>query len=1048
MFVICCRRLLEKPEAWMDKRRLRMGEFEVNVLSKSLAETCSQNRYVEKKLLANSYQEGHQLLEAVARGGTAWLNVTPVTAAGLAEEIAGQAIVDENIRIIDDGEILFLIGVTLAEMEKRGKLKYFAELEGLYGPEGILKNALLELRLAGVKSVDIDPAVFVDRQKGEEIKELLAGYELKLRDGKMADRASIYLKAIEVLQNTSTSSEILYMIPEQLEFDFLTYSFLYELTEGKVLVLPGEAVYGLDKPTAFYFKAEPQPKAESQLSWLYDQQGASFNGGPDLDFYKAYSPSCEVKEVFRRLKKDNISVDRATICYTNAEVYLPLIHSIAETCGMPLTYAEGIPVVFTRPGKLLSGLLDWIEDNYSSIHIYRLLCTGGFKTSRAHLLARLLRRAAVGWDRGRYPACLSALDEDIKKELQDAEGQGYDIHYMTVKRDYFPKLQQLISDLLLHVPEENGDGTIQFNQLCLGLAEIIKVYAPTTGDINRLARESMLEMLDQLSGSWMEAVEKRIALKRIKARLYSMRVGASVAAAGCLHVAPVNRAECSDSPYSFVVGLAGEYFPGNDLQDAVLLDRERERISKSLSLAGVKLERNLYNLTRFLASRRGQVVLSYSSFDPVEGRPAFPASILLQAYRLKTRKPGADYSDFLKSLDPLVAYYPFSEANALSVSEWWLSLVLSGSRGGELSSVIDCYPGLRAGLEAEEARCSALFTEFDGKVSVDPAVVDPRRNSNKTLSASAIEKLAGCPYAYFLQNILYIRLPEEQVFDRWNWLDAMERGTLLHKIYARYLRQACSDPNNPKQDRTLLIKIAEEEIAEKKKDTPPPSELVFHSEKNELLRELEFFLKCEAQLWGEGSIPLYMEAPYGRGREAVQEAGAGLVDPLELTLPGGDKISLRGSIDRIDSLPQKSLYRVWDFKTGGKYAYKRGGYIKQGRQIQSVVYAIAAEAILRQRDPVAVVKEAGYLFPTEKGEGERFLRDQGKRGQALNAVELMLDLLAAGAFGVAGKQEPPCKFCDYRAVCRHPQCLDNMEMKVGNPDNSILGPWKELQKYE
>ncbi|MGM0653598.1 MAG: hypothetical protein ACQES4_12575, partial [Bacillota bacterium] len=173
----------------------------MNMLMQALAEACRNNKFIEKKLVADNYHCGHQLLEASARGGAAWLNVTPVTAAGMAEEIVGQVFADERIRIIDEGEVLFLIGSTLAEMRSRGELKYFAELEGLYGPEGILKGALVELRLAGVEAKDIDPAVFVDRQKGEEIIKLLAGYELKLRDGKLADQASVYKKALEILQN-------------------------------------------------------------------------------------------------------------------------------------------------------------------------------------------------------------------------------------------------------------------------------------------------------------------------------------------------------------------------------------------------------------------------------------------------------------------------------------------------------------------------------------------------------------------------------------------------------------------------------------------------------------------------------------------------------------------------------------------------------------------------------------------------------------------------------------------------------------------------------
>ncbi len=1021
----------------------------MNVVLTALAEACINNQFAEKKLIVNSYREGHQLLEAAARGGQAWLNVTPSTPLGLAEELAGPAFIGESIRIIDDGEILFLVGETLAEMKSGGELKYFAELEGLFGPEGILKGALLELRMAGVKADEIDPDSFVSRQKGEEIKQLLAGYEIKLKDRKLADRASVYMKAFDILQSNTCPDDSLYLVPEQLEFDYLTFKFLKQLIDNKGLVLPAEKVCGLSRQESYFFEAAAEPDVQTPLSRLYAQEGVVDGAAdPELDFFQAYSPACEIREVFRRIKKDGVKADQVLICYTNGDTYLPLIYSAAETYGVPVSYAEGLPVTFTRPGQLLAGLLSWIDDNYSAGHIYRLLNSNSISVSSASALALLLRRAAVGWGKDRYQPCLQALEVELNAKLKLAEDKGYDTDYQYKRLERLAGLKQLIMDLLSYVPEVNSDGAVQFDRLCEGLAAIMTEYAPTSVENERLARESILEMLEQAAISFPHQVDYPTAVKRLKARLNSIRVGAAAPAAGYLHAASPGKAESTDRSLSFLVGLAGGYFPGSGLQDAVLLDREREAISRNLSLASISPERNLYKLGRLLASRRGRVVLSYSSFEPVEGRPAFPASILLQVYRLGSGKLEADYSDFFNSLGPPAAYYPSGSNQALAVSEWWLSEVIDGSRSGDLDSVKDCYPGIKAGLEAEAARRSNLFTEYDGKVTVDPALVDPRTNRNRSLSASALEKLAGCPYAYFLRYMLAIKLPDEQSFDRWAWLDAMERGSLLHNIYARYLREVCSTAGGPREDKVLLSKITEEEIDDKKKQTPPPSDLVFESEKNELLRELEVFLKCEAQLWKEGSIPLYMEAPFGRGPVAVQEAGVGQADPLELNLPGGDKVFIRGSIDRIDRLPGQSSYRVWDYKTGSTYAYKQGGYIRQGRQIQNVLYAEAAEKILQPQDPKAEVREAGYLFPTEKGEGQRVLRNQGKRQEALQAVELMIDLLAEGTFCMATDDDPPCKFCEYQAVCRHPQCLEDTALKRANTANSNLGPWKELQEYE
>jgi hypothetical protein len=222
--------------------------------------------------------------------------------------------------------------------------------------------------------------------------------------------------------------------------------------------------------------------------------------------------------------------------------------------------------------------------------------------------------------------------------------------------------------------------------------------------------------------------------------------------------------------------------------------------------------------------------------------------------------------------------------------------------------------------------------------------------------------------------------------------------------------------------------------------------MVQEHEKAEILRGLDVFLRAEEELRQEGSIPLYLEVPFGFGPEDTA-GGQGLADPVELTLPDGSSLRLRGRIDRIDSTARPGVYRVWDFKTGSTYNFSEGGYIRQGRQIQHALYALAAEEILRREDPGARVEEAGYLFPTEKGEGQRFVRQRARAGEALKALENLLNLLAAGLF-CAVHDSGRCSYCDYRAVCRYPLSVERMGRKLDCAANTELEPWRELQRYD
>ena len=90
--------------------------------------------------------------------------------------------------------------------------------------------------------------------------------------------------------------------------------------------------------------------------------------------------------------------------------------------------------------------------------------------------------------------------------------------------------------------------------------------------------------------------------------------------------------------------------PGRGLQDPVLLDEERAAISPSLPTSADALRSGLYGLAAVLASLRGRVVLSYPSFDIVEGRESFPSSVVLQAFRLLRGDPDLDYAALDKAL--------------------------------------------------------------------------------------------------------------------------------------------------------------------------------------------------------------------------------------------------------------------------------------------------------------------------------------------------------------------------------------------------------------
>ena len=95
--------------------------------------------------------------------------------------------------------------------------------------------------------------------------------------------------------------------------------------------------------------------------------------------------------------------------------------------------------------------------------------------------------------------------------------------------------------------------------------------------------------------------------------------------AGHLHVAHVLAGGHSGRPHTFIVGLDDGRFPGAGLQDPILLDEERKKLSENLMTSSRALAKRIDLFARLLARLRGTVTLSYSCYDLADDREMFPS---------------------------------------------------------------------------------------------------------------------------------------------------------------------------------------------------------------------------------------------------------------------------------------------------------------------------------------------------------------------------------------------------------------------------------------
>ena len=270
----------------------------------------------------------------------------------------------------------------------------------------------------------------------------------------------------------------------------------------------------------------------------------------------------------------------------------------------------------------------------------------------------------------------------------------------------------------------------------------------------------------------------------------------------------------------------------------------------------------------------------------------------------------------------------------------------------------------------------------------------------------------------------------------------MQRGSLIHEIFCVFMSELKKrgEKVEAKKHLSLIRKIGEEIISRYKEEIPPPSEGVFVKERAEVMQALDVFLAAEEKL-GERVEPLMFEVMFG----LEEEEGKGMEEPVEVALSPESSFRMRGRIDRIDRVGG-NRYRVIDYKTGRYSYYDKLRCFGRGGTLQHVLYALAAEEILKKTgvDAKPRVVESGYYFPTRRGEGKEVVVEEFDREELKCLLGELLDILKRGHFIVG--PDVSCDFCDFQPICGD-GAKDRAKVKRGsNPEE--FGVVDRLKEYE
>ncbi|MBI5725322.1 MAG: PD-(D/E)XK nuclease family protein [Planctomycetes bacterium] len=1127
-----------------------------NKLIESLAGVCRRNVLGQKWLIAPSLRVGWQWLETAAFCGTAVVNVSVKTVRSLAAELAGPAISAAGATMIDPLRGAMIVADEWQTLQAGGKLAFLGRLEPSLELFGRLWGSMLDLRLAGLDGEHLPAGRFEVSAKGADVAVLLRRYERRLAEDKLADDADIFSAACRAICESGQFDELAIMMPAGLARCRLESQMLECLPKDRMVVLDADRPF--DSPDAArlesgrdklpgdlellkWINCPADAPSVSRPSWprvpqasrprktkeeMTNSEGKMPSphagetpathfenlpqpiGDGSVEISRCVGQANEIRNALRTILKEGLSLDEAEIICTQGDPYVGIVHELAQCyrpqgdegpAGLPVTFADGLPAGFSRPGRALAGWLDWIQLDYPQTKLIGLLQDG--------LLTLLNRDESSGGEPGsgisgknNITTAETAVEHTGKMPVPHSELSATDADAMPAKlagllrsiriglgiERYVPAVESHLRAMAkrLETPEPLADGDFErqaetpdaIRRRISGMEKLLQAVqtlvraapsgrsgpaglirsarylldrlARSVSEHDNLSRQGLIERIDRM----LKLLEGRRAdfldaFGWLRSLLADVRVGGSRPRPGCLHVAGLTSGGCSGRARTFIVGLDDGSFPGSVRADPILLDHERAGLSGELATRPCRMAERLDEFGRLLCGLRGKLTLSFSCRDIGDERELFPAGVLLSAYRLISGRRNDDQTAMLRQLPAPASFAPDEGEACLDEGQWWLGRCCGGAASIAPAVLESCRPNIARGRSAVKARTGSRFTEFDGRVP------DAALKGDAVMSAHKFQTLGACPLRYFFRYALGVEPGVDVAVDPAGWLNHAEYGGMLHEVFHDFMAWAIGEggaqavqPDSPKMKEILAAGLARwAEIF------PPPAQAPYLRQRRQAQQATDIFL-AEEQLACQNRRPLYVEASIG-----MPPVGDGT--PIDAPEPvtvnfGGHAIRIQGRIDRIDELAGGG-YVVVDYKTGrlaGSYEDPKDPF-NGGRILQHALYCRMVGRIFAGkagREPRVLFE---YFFPGHAASGRRTRFEPEQLAGADEVISSLWSLATAGCFPAStfykddGNND--CRFCDYAAVCAACGGLEltcrASRAKLARRDNVCLQPWLPLR---
>jgi len=476
----------------------------------------------------------------------------------------------------------------------------------------------------------------------------------------------------------------------------------------------------------------------------------------------------------------------------------------------------------------------------------------------------------------------------------------------------------------------------------------------------------------------------------------------------------------------FVPGLAEKLFPRRILEDPILPDEQRTRLSPELARNDQRVERERLALRLAVGAARRRLYLSYSRLDLHHARPRVPSFYTLEVMRaVRGRLPG--FGELARMAEVAGAARlswpaPPRPRQAIDEGEHDLALlerllrlrIAEPADAGILAQLLTTNPHMGRAVRHRAQRWGRKWSVADGLVRPSPAGREALLGemlSVRSYSPTALQTYAACPYRFLLYAIQ--RLTPWEAPSAIDELDPLQRGALVHEVQFLLLSSLADAGHLPLTMERLelaneaLDRVVAEVTQRYRDEFAPAIERVWQDGVASVRADLREWLRREAKQ-PSGWTPWRFEYSFGLSPRVGEHRDRHSTDePVQLACG----IRLRGKIDLVERDPSGRL-RVTDHKTGKAWV-KPGAVIEGGQMLQPLLYALAA----REQFGVEIDHGRLYYCTVAGGYAERVVALNEQTEQAAAVVAQTIQLALERGFLPAAPAAGACQYCDYIRVC-------------------------------